>query len=276
MAAEDGCPAIRGQCPDVPRAPLATGVFGAKESFEFHQRAGYANLAPVAMNSALTPSTSVLPVSYLHPLTSLTERLDWAVVFSSAQPVEVDLGCGDAAFLLEYAAQHPERNFLGVERLLGRLRKLERRARRARLANARGLRVECIYAVQYLMPPESVAAFHVYFPDPWPKKRHHKNRMVNAAFPALMQQALVPGGVVCLRTDHEDYFAQMLEVFGAHAGFRAVATPDELASVRTDFEKEFSAQGILTRRAAFQKWLEPELRSNGRRTVVGQASCLSS
>jgi len=59
--------------------------------------------------------------------------------------------------------------------------------------------------------------------------------------------------VVYLRTDHEDYFAQMLEVFRAHAGFQAVATPDELASVLTDFEKGFSAQGILTRRAAFQR-----------------------
>ena len=205
------------------------------------------------MNSAPTPPTPVLPASYLYPLTSLTERLDWAVVFGSNHPVEVDLGCGDAAFLLQYAAQHPERNVLGVERLLGRIRKLERRARRAQLANARGLRVECGYAVQYLLPPESVTAFHVYFPDPWPKKRHHKNRMINAAFPGLMQQALVPGGVVYLRTDHEDYFAQMLEVFRAHAGFQAVATPDELESVLTDFEKGFSAQGILTRRAAFQR-----------------------
>lgn len=205
------------------------------------------------MNSALTSPAPVPPGAYIHELTSVTDRIDWADVFESRQPVEVELGCGDAGFLVQYAAQHPERNFLGLERLLGRLRKLGRRASRGKLANVRGLRFECGYAVQYLLPANSVSAFHIYFPDPWPKKRHHKNRLVNADFPGLMHQALVPGGVVYLRTDHADYFAQMQMVFQAHAGFQAVATPDELASVPTDFEKEFNAQGIPTLRATFQK-----------------------
>ena len=205
------------------------------------------------MNSTTTSSAPVAPVSYIHQVTSVTDRIDWADVFGLRQPVEVELGCGDAGFLVQYATQHPERNFFGLERLLGRLRKLDRRASRGKLANARGLQFECGYAVQYLLPASSVTAFHIYFPDPWPKKRHHKNRLINAGFPELAHQALVPGGVVYLRTDHADYFAQMQRVFQSHAGFRAVATPDELAAVLTDFEKVFNAQGIPTLRAAYQK-----------------------
>jgi tRNA (guanine-N7-)-methyltransferase len=205
------------------------------------------------MNPTLIPPAPVPPVAYIQPITSITDRLDWAEVFGTCQPVEVELGCGDAGFILEYAAQHPERNFLGVERLLGRLRKLERRASRGRVANVRGLRLECSYVVQYLLPLASVTTFHIYFPDPWPKRRHHKRRLVNTAFPGFVHQALGPDGVVYLRTDHADYFAQMQKVFQAHAGFRAVPTPDELAALPTDFEKVFNAQGIPTLRAAFQK-----------------------
>lgn len=171
----------------------------------------------------------------------------------TGQPVEIDLGCGDGSFLVAYARRHPERNFLGVERLLGRLRKLDRRGRKLGLENLRGLRVEFGYFVRHLLPPESVAAFHVYFPDPWPKKRHHKNRTVNPEFPTLVWRILQPDGVIHLRTDHAEYFAQMREVFAAAAGFQAVPTPEELAEVLTDFEQGFRAQGLATHCAAYMK-----------------------
>ena len=193
------------------------------------------------------------PASLLHPLTSVTDPLAWSDVFATDQPVEIDLGCGDGSFLVEYARRHPERNFLGVERLLGRLRKLDRRGRKLGLQNLRGLRVEFGYFVRHLLPPGSVAAFHVYFPDPWPKKRHHKNRTVNPDFPALVRRILQPGGVIHLRTDHAEYFAQMLEVFDGAAGFQAVATPGELSEVLTDFEQGFRAQGLATHSAAYRK-----------------------
>src|SRR5258708_33229723 len=105
-------------------------------------------------------------------LDSIVERLDIAGMFPRAQPLEVELGSGDGSFLVNYAKLHPEHNFLGVERLLGRLRKLDRKGRRASLANLRGLRVESAYLLEHLHPRQSVAALNVYFPCPWPNGKH--------------------------------------------------------------------------------------------------------
>src|SRR5512139_399276 len=113
-------------------------------------------------------------VSLIYALPSILERLDLGKLFARAQPLEVELGSGDGGFLAEYAARHPEHNFIGVERLLGRMRKLDRKGQRAGLTNLRGVRIECSYFLQYLLPPHSAEALHIYFPDPWPKRRHHR------------------------------------------------------------------------------------------------------
>ena len=188
----------------------------------------------------------------IQPLTSITERLKLENFFAAPQPLEVELGAGDGSFLARYAQLHPERNFLAVERLLGRLRKLDRKGRRANLTNLGLLRIEAAYFVEHLLPPRCAQALHIYFPDPWPKKKHRKHRLINARFPDLARQALAPQGTVYLRTDDADYFAQMQEVFGAAVGFAPVKTPAELAVVGTDFEREFNAQGVLTRRASYR------------------------
>ena len=167
--------------------------------------------------------------------------------------MEVELGCGDASFLAAYAAQHPDRNFIGVERLLGRVRKLDRKGRRAGLTNLRGVRIESAYFLEYLLPPNAASAMHIYFPDPWPKLKHRRHRLVNQRFTGLVHQALATQGVVYLRTDDEDYFQQMTEVFAADQRFQTVTTPAELAAVTTDFEQAFNARGIPTRRAAYQR-----------------------
>jgi tRNA (guanine-N7-)-methyltransferase len=188
----------------------------------------------------------------IYPLPSILERLDLAKLFPESHPLEVELGCGDASFIADYAARHPHRNFIGVERLLGRIRKLDRKGRRVGLTNLRGVRIECAYFLEYLLPPHSASALHVYFPDPWPKKKHRKNRLVNERFPELARAALTSSGVVYLRTDDEDYCEQMTTVFAASPAFRLVETPSELAALTTDFEKEFNARKIETRRAAYQ------------------------
>jgi tRNA (guanine-N7-)-methyltransferase len=185
-------------------------------------------------------------------LRSIVEPLDLAELFPQAQPLEADLGCGDASFIVEYARRHPERNFIGVERLLGRIRKLDRKGCRAGLVNLRGVRIESSYFLQYLLPPRAASALHVYFPDPWPKKKHHKNRLVNGSFPTLARAALTPGGVVYLRTDDADYFRQMTDVFAAEKQFQEIETPVELEELTTDFERDFHSKGIQTLRAAYQ------------------------
>ena len=183
---------------------------------------------------------------------SIVESLDLTEFFPILQPLEVELGCGDASFLAEYARHHPEVNFLGVERLLGRIKKLDRKGRLAGLTNLRGVRIESAYFLQYLLPAQCATAVHIYFPDPWPKKKHHRHRLINTDFPALARRVLLPGGVVYLRTDDQDYFTQMTEVFGAARDFTGVPTPGELAEVLTDFERGFHAQGIPTLAAAYR------------------------
>ena len=190
--------------------------------------------------------------SLIYPLSSILERLDLKTLFPAAHPLEIELGSGDGSFLAEYARRHPEHNFIGVERLLGRMRKLDRKGQRAGLTNLRGVRIESSYFLEYLLPPHSALALHIYFPDPWPKRKHHRHRLINERFPVIAQQALAPGGTVYLRTDDLDYFTQMTAVFAASAAFRAVDTPTELADLQTDFEQGFRARGIATLRAAYR------------------------
>lgn len=193
----------------------------------------------------------------------ILSRLDLAAVFPGVQDVEVELGSGDGSFLAEYAALNPGRGFLGVERLLGRLRKLERKAQRRGLSNLRVLRLEAGYVLRWKLAFGTVSALHVYFPDPWPKRRHWKRRLVNEAFVEESARILRSGGRVFLRTDNEPYFVQMREVFGSSSRFEEVDYPPEQASVVTDFERDFNAQGIPTLRVAYQRTDVPGL-ANGR------------
>jgi tRNA (guanine-N7-)-methyltransferase len=198
------------------------------------------------------PELLTSPASLIHEASNIVERLDLPLLFPQMQPLEVELGSGDGSFLVDYAARHPELNLIGVERLLGRLRKIDRKGRRAGLANLRCVRIEAWYFLKYLLPEHSVRAIHVYFPDPWPKRKHHKHRLINTDFPATARQALAPGGVVYLRTDDAAYSAQMREVFGAAAFFQETETPAALAGLVTDFERTFNQKGIQTLRAAYR------------------------
>ncbi len=196
------------------------------------------------------------PATLIHRPASYFEPLRLEEMFPNPQPLEVELGSGDGSFLAQYAKQHPERNFLGVERLLGRLRKLDRKGQRAGLHNLRLIRIEAAYLVEYLLPRAAVAALHVYFPDPWPKRKHRKNRLVNEQFTELARQALVHGGMIFLRTDDADYFEQMTRVFAANPNFQAEETPASLSAVVTDFERNFHLRGVPTLRGAYRTKVE--------------------
>ena len=187
----------------------------------------------------------------LHP--DIMARLDFRAIFGNDQPTEVELGSGDGSFLAEYASRHANRNFLGVERLLGRMRKLDRKGRRRGLANLRCVRIEAAYVLEWMISPASITALHVYFPDPWPKRRHLKRRLINESFARHAHDALIPGGHVYLRTDHAEYFQQMNEVFQANSGFAPASAPPDLLEVRTDFERDFNARGYPTFQAAFAR-----------------------
>ena len=193
-----------------------------------------------------------MPHNLVVELQSIVEPLDMAGLFPTSQPLEVELGCGDASFLVNYARLHPERNFIGVERLAGRIRKLDRKGRRAGLANLRGVRIESSYFLEYLLPARSAVALHIYFPDPWPKRKHWKHRLVSERFPEIAARVLATSGVIYLRTDDESYFQQMLSVFAASREFQSVDTPAELSDLLTDFEEDFQKGGVRTLRAAYR------------------------
>lgn len=198
-------------------------------------------MSKLPLNSGLI----LKPASYI-------ERLNWNSLFQTAQPVEIELGAGDGSFIAQYAKLHPERNFLAVERLLGRLRKIERKSVRTGLKNVALLRLEASYLLQFLVPPASVTAIHIYFPDPWPKRKHRKNRLINEEFTEVAAKTLVDNGFVYLRTDDLDYYQQMTRVFGANAKFEAIETPDDLKAVVTDFERNFHLRGVPTNHAAYR------------------------
>ena len=188
----------------------------------------------------------------LHDFQSITEPLRLEELFPAVQPAELEIGCGDGGFLFQKARQHPERNFLGVERLLGRIRKLSKKGQRASLTNLRLLRLEGRYVMKYLLPEKAFEAIHVYFPDPWPKDRHARHRLVDDEFPQIAAHLLKQGGVVHLRTDDATYFKQMQTVFGSHGGYVEENTPAELAARVTEFEVEFNSQGKPTNRASWR------------------------
>ena len=133
--------------------------------------------------------------------------------FGNDHPVELDLGCGDGSFLMQMAEQFPKRNFLGVERLLGRVRKNCRKADRLGLENVRLIRIDSNYAVKCLLPEKSFSRIHFLCPDPWPKKKHARRRqMCQLPFLQNLHSLLKEDGELLFKTDSPDYFAEALEV----------------------------------------------------------------
>lgn len=184
------------------------------------------------------------PENYFAPL-------NLGAIFPRVAPLEVDLGCGDGTFLVSLAAQFPERNFLGIERLVGRVRSACGKIARAKLSNVRVLLIESSYAMQYLFPPASIAAVHLLFPDPWPKKRHQRRRIVTPDFLAAVQRALAPDGVLRIATDQQDYFAAICELVPV-TEFRIENGANETFP-RTTFEQRFVATGTPIYRLRLRK-----------------------
>jgi len=180
-------------------------------------------------------------------------QLDLAAHFPKPAPIEVDVGCGDGSFLIATAGANPDRNFLGIERLLGRVRKTCRKAVRNGLPNVRVLRLESSYAVRYLLPAKSVNVFHVMFPDPWPKRRHHDRRLINNDFLDSVWNALLHGGELRLTTDDLPYFQHMEKVVGLRKDFQVEEWDPGETYPQTDFERHFRAQGIKINRLLARK-----------------------
>mgnify|MGYP001573259545 CR=1 FL=1 len=145
-----------------------------------------------------------MPTDFFH-------RHSSSEIFGNDYPLEIDLGCGDGSFLIEMAKHYPERNFLGVERLLGRVRGVCKHIQELGLTNVKVLRLESQYTLEYLIKPRSVSRLHLLCPDPWPKARHHKRRLIQQDFLHILQEALISSGEFLFKTDHPEYFDWVLE-----------------------------------------------------------------
>lgn len=170
--------------------------------------------------------------------------LDAGEIHREGRPLEIDLGCGDGAFLLGMAKEYPERDFLGVERLLGRVRKVCKKITKRHLDNARVLRLESRYTVEWLLPEATVSRLHLLCPDPWPKLRHHRRRLVQVEFLEAVNRALQPGGEFLFMTDHEEYFQWAVEKVAAYGKFEQLEwNEDSFFYPKTDFQIQWEAEG---------------------------------
>lgn len=171
-------------------------------------------------------------------------RLERDEILIARRPLEIDLGCGDGSFLINLSKQHPERDFIGVERLLGRCKKVAKRIARASLANARILRLDSKYVVEWLLPPASISRIHLLCPDPWPKVRHHRRRIIQIPFLTALRDTLIPGGEFLFMTDHGEYFQDALEKINGSRLFTILPWPENAFPYpKTDFQIQWEAEG---------------------------------
>lgn len=183
-------------------------------------------------------------------------------IFRNNHPLEVDLGCGDGSFLIEMAQHYPGQNFLGVERLLGRVRGVCNRIKSLGLTNAKVLRLESHYTLEWLLAEHSVSRLHLLCPDPWPKARHHKRRLIQQEFLTILQKALAPNGEFLFKTDHPEYFewvCEEMDTFARSGGkFTRLPWPDDdqegaFFYPKTDFQRHWESQGKTIHRLRFQR-----------------------
>jgi len=142
------------------------------------------------------------------------QPLDFARVFGRQAPVVLEIGFGMGDTTAAIAASQPDVDFLGIEVHEAGVGALLRQIGEQQLANLRIVRHDAVEVLQQMVPAAALAGVHIYFPDPWPKKRHHKRRLIQPDFVALLASRLAPGGTLHCASDWEDYAMQMLQVLG--------------------------------------------------------------
>jgi tRNA (guanine-N7-)-methyltransferase len=180
--------------------------------------------------------------------------VDLTGLFGRSAPVEMEIGTGKGRFLLESAAAHPDRSWFGLEIEPEYCALVRLRAARQGLSN---VRIEPLDGREFVirrLPPGALAALHVYFPDPWPKKRHHKRRLVTPAFAAAAARALSPGGLLRIASDHATYWSVIEEVLCGEPLFERLAEEEAGGwTSGTNYERKFAASGRPVFRAVFRR-----------------------
>jgi tRNA (guanine-N7-)-methyltransferase len=195
---------------------------------------------------------------WFQTLGDVGSTLNWGEFFGNDQPVELDIGCGRGLFLFNAAATTPQVNFLGLEIDYREGRRTATRLMKQELKNARVIGGDCRTVLTEMIAAESVQAAHIYFPDPWWKKRHHKRRLFNDEFPSILARILRPEGLVHHWTDVADYFAMAERLMDSHPDFvRCVAPTERQAKsdmdYHTSFERKKRKLGLPIYRGLWQR-----------------------
>ena len=190
-------------------------------------------------------------------LAGLEPPLSWPAVFGDAKPVELEVGSGKGLFLANAAAADPGHNFLGIELARKYAGKAAERLAKRDLPNAKVLPGDARVFLNRFVPPASLRAVHIYFPDPWWKKRHRKRRVFCEPFVVDVARALVPGGDFRIATDVEEYFGVMQELMAAHPEFLPRPTPEPKdpehdLDYLTNFERKYRIEGRPIHRAHYR------------------------
>ena len=182
--------------------------------------------------------------------------LDLGRLFGRAAPRILEIGFGMGETTAAIAQEHPESDYLGIEVHTPGVGSLLKRIADLRLENLRIIQHDAVEVVEHMIAPAALAGVHVFFPDPWPKKRHHKRRLIQPAFVALLASRMKPGACVHTCTDWEEYAERMLEVLSAEPALRNTASgyanrPE--ARPETKFERRGLALGHRVWDLVFRK-----------------------
>jgi tRNA (guanine-N7-)-methyltransferase len=196
-------------------------------------------------------------------------RLSWEKIFANDQPLEIEVGCGKGLFLITAASAQTSVNFLGIE--ISRMYQLFTASRLARrkLQNVLLVRADARQFFRDYVADGSCRAIHVYFPDPWWKRRHEKRRLLTAEFCAQSARILIPGGCLRIATDVEDYSRVARRLVAQCRQFREVA-PIEPKDAQhdldylTNFERKFRKQGRVIHRLQYARVSHEESAGNTR------------
>ncbi len=173
---------------------------------------------------------------------------DWQSQFGNSHPLKLEVGFGMGNFLIEMAAKEPDSNFIGIDFYHKGIRKLMTRIKNLQLNNIRVVYGDVRNKISVLFQDGELNTVYINFPDPWPKKRHIKRRLIKPEFVNLLAQKLAPEGRACLATDSERYANEMLEYFNAEVSFQNLEEENGFLEKRDDlprskYEKNFINAG---------------------------------
>ncbi len=240
-------------------SPLGfSGSLGLKWELENSPRVFQEPEMTMGRGSVRKVDPSIDLSEHLWHMDRLPRPWDPGVVFPQPGPVEVDVGCGKGTFLLQASLEHPQRNYLGIEKQYKFAAYSASRVAKRHLPNARVVHGDALWVFREVFTPGSLAAVHVYFPDPWWKKRHRKRRVMVQPFLEDVQRTLQPGGELHFWTDVEDYFqetvALIAQVTDLEGPFEVPQRPAQHdLDYRTNYERKARLQGRPVFRALYRK-----------------------